>query len=302
MPGANFFGLVSQCAQIVPVPGAADARERRREGEAVRALADRLAEHALEVRAERVRAALVGIVAGGALLEDLLARGRRRRSRDRKRSASRPPRRLRLPGPRPQSDSPSARGARSGTISPVTIEAPRATIPANRVQPAMVLKRSSMGLRSAVAEANRMEFAPLFKDDSAVHQAVAAANAPEASLRWRSGAAAGRRHPGLPARAARTSSRVNQRASSSSVMSIVSSSSDRPRMAADHQRRREGPGLAGSIGDVRRPRCRLPREAPARPRPRSIRPARGSRRAPNSDRADIAAGVRAAAVRHARRA
>jgi hypothetical protein len=35
-----------------------------------------------------------------------------------------------------------------------------------------VLKRSSMGLRSAVAEANRMEFGPLFKDDSTVHQAV----------------------------------------------------------------------------------------------------------------------------------
>src|SRR5204862_4774756 len=59
-------------AEIVPVPAAAFLRQRIGERKAL-ALADRFPEHVPEVRAELVRAALVGIVAGHALVEDLLA-------------------------------------------------------------------------------------------------------------------------------------------------------------------------------------------------------------------------------------
>src|SRR5438105_3861009 len=62
-------------AEIVPGPGAALLRQRVGESEAL-ALPDRLAEHAPQVGAELVGAALVGIVAGRALVEDLLARRR----------------------------------------------------------------------------------------------------------------------------------------------------------------------------------------------------------------------------------
>src|SRR6185369_6362941 len=59
-------------AEIVPVPAAALLRQRVRECEAL-ALTDRLSDHVPQVRAKLVRAALVGIVAGRALVEDLLA-------------------------------------------------------------------------------------------------------------------------------------------------------------------------------------------------------------------------------------
>ena len=53
-------------------------------------------------------------------------------------------------------------------------------------------------------------------------------------------------------------------------------------MAADHQGRGEWPGLAGEYSDVRDRDAGLFPAARARRRPRSIRPARGSRPAPNS--------------------
>src|SRR5205814_719984 len=59
-------------AKIVPVPGAALLRQRIRESEAL-ALPDRLADHIPEVGTELIGAALIGIVAGHALVEDLLA-------------------------------------------------------------------------------------------------------------------------------------------------------------------------------------------------------------------------------------
>src|SRR5262249_13132943 len=58
--------------ETIPIPVAALLGERVGESEAF-ALADRLSDHAPEVRAQLVRAALVGIVAGQALVEDLLA-------------------------------------------------------------------------------------------------------------------------------------------------------------------------------------------------------------------------------------
>ena len=62
-----------------------------------------------------------------------------------------------------------------------------------------------------------------------------------------------------------TSSRVNQRASSSSSRSTVISVEVASRVAADHQRHRERPGLRGEILHARRRRCRLPqRLAPRR--------------------------------------
>src|SRR6185312_16062459 len=89
------------------------------------ALANRRTEHAPQVRAHLVRAALVGIVAGHALVESLLA--------------------LR-----------SVSGRSLWKYSPATIDDASATIPANSTQPAMVLKRSSMKfpwfLRSRKAE------------------------------------------------------------------------------------------------------------------------------------------------------
>src|SRR4029078_11548650 len=62
-------------AEIVPVPGAALLGQRIGESEAL-ALADRLADDVPHVGGEAVGTALVGVVAGHALVEDLLALGR----------------------------------------------------------------------------------------------------------------------------------------------------------------------------------------------------------------------------------
>jgi hypothetical protein len=69
VPGANAFGLFSQSLRFCQSQVAALGLERVGEGEAVCARADALAEHAPQIRTERVRAALRGVVAGGALLE-----------------------------------------------------------------------------------------------------------------------------------------------------------------------------------------------------------------------------------------
>src|SRR5206468_12995066 len=80
-PGEGQLGAGSEGARagqpltkIVPVPGAALAGKRGREGKAL-ALPDRLPDHVPQVRAHLIGAALVGIVAGHALVEDLLAFG-----------------------------------------------------------------------------------------------------------------------------------------------------------------------------------------------------------------------------------
>ena len=143
VPGANFFGLGSHSLrlsqfQVPPLPASASEKAKPV------ALADRLADHAPQVRAERVGAALVGIVAGGALLEDLLALGRIGAGEIEFDRLARPRRRLRLRPRRPRSDSPSSSGRSLWNISPATIDEPSATMPANSTQPAMVLKRSSM--------------------------------------------------------------------------------------------------------------------------------------------------------------
>ena len=75
-PRRELFGAGQPFGQLGEIPGAALAGQRLGEGEAICPLADRLADDAPQVRAERIGAALVGVVAGGALLEHLLALGR----------------------------------------------------------------------------------------------------------------------------------------------------------------------------------------------------------------------------------
>src|SRR3569623_1031635 len=69
------LGAGQPLAEAVPVPVAALLRQRVGESESL-ALADRLAEHAPQVRPHLIGAALVGVVTGAALLEDVRALGR----------------------------------------------------------------------------------------------------------------------------------------------------------------------------------------------------------------------------------
>ena len=75
VPGANSSGWAAT-ARACPNSNCRPRLESASEKAKPPALADRLTEHAPQIRAERVGAALVGVVAGGAFLEDLLALGR----------------------------------------------------------------------------------------------------------------------------------------------------------------------------------------------------------------------------------
>ena len=186
-------------------------------------------------------------------------------------------------------------------ISPATIEPPRATIPANRIQPAMVLKRSSMGLPRPDAEA-RNGFARSFSGRLAVHQAAEPV-LEQASGRWRSAAAAGRLRPAIAAE--RGCNLVAGEPAGVVELRRVDASARRSaprrcsRSSATRERARAGWRRSGRrVTAMPASSCKLAGDR----RLDRFRRARGSRRAPNSGPADIAAGGRAAAGRHARRA
>ena len=178
--------------EIVPVPGAALLGQRVREGKAM-ADTDRLTQNAPEIGSELVGATLVGIVAGSTFLESLGAFGRIGAGEVEFDGCSA------AAAPSPPSCStpaigyPIFSGRSLWNSSPATIDDPRATMPANSTQPAMVLKRSSMDFPVCFPDPGELNLGRLLRASSDYIKQTASARAGFA--RWRPWAAPGTVRP-----------------------------------------------------------------------------------------------------------
>ena len=152
VPGANFFGLGSQALrlsqfQVPPTPASAGEKAKPRPFP----IGSPSTPHRFGPSA--LAPPLSALWHASALLEDLLARGGVRRCEIESDRLFRFRSAFAFLNHALDRIAHLFRALALGRISPATIEPPRATIPANKVQPAMVLKRSSMGLQTADAEA-----------------------------------------------------------------------------------------------------------------------------------------------------
>src|SRR6185503_5712875 len=213
------LGAGHPLAEIIPVPAAALLRQSVGKSKAP-ALANRRTEHAPQVRAHLVRAALVGIVAGHALVESLLALrsvcgrqvnldrllGRRAARAFFLNSGDRITHLLRtlaveiLAGDnrRRERDNPREQHPAGDGIEAIVHEV------------SLVFEKPKGG-----------RFEPPLKRDFSVHQAASQRSKSVRAMAKRGGGWNG--PPSGSAMDAATSSRVNQRASSSSAVSMVSS-------------------------------------------------------------------------------